>query len=82
MMAIIHDNIQLPFIKAGSIRLHTGQRHKLAFKKQKFQLLQSPYSNCTNTVPLAMQPTFNRYSAADHAYSQESCYTICLQSYV
>ena len=82
MMAMIHDNTELPLIEVGGFRLHTGQRHNLAFRRKNFQLLSSPYSNCTNTVPLAMQAMFNQYSGADYSYSQELCYVICFQSYV
>ncbi|CAF0965271.1 unnamed protein product [Rotaria sordida] len=82
MVAMIHDNTELPLIDVAGILLKTGLKHKLSYKKKTHQLLPSPYSDCTNKVPLAMKAMFDRYAGADYAYSQILCYILCVQTYV
>ncbi|CAF1173656.1 unnamed protein product [Rotaria sordida] len=82
MMAMIHDNTELPLIEVAGIQLEPGREYKLSYKKKIYQLLPSPYSDCTNKIPLVIQAMFNRYAGADYAYSQVLCYTLCIQTYV
>ncbi|CAF1004824.1 unnamed protein product [Rotaria sp. Silwood1] len=82
MVAMIHDNTELPLIEVAGIQLDPGRRHKLSYKKKTYQLLSSPYSKCTTKVPLIMQAMFKRYAGADYAYSQALCYMLCIQAYV
>jgi len=82
MVAMIHDNTELPFIDLAGIILGTGKRHKLNYKKRIHQLLPPPYSECTNKIPLVMHAMFDRYQGADYAYSQVLCHTLCTQVYV
>ena len=82
MMAMIHDNTELPLIDVAGIELAPGRRHKLSYKKRTNQLLSSPYSDCTEEVPLVMQVMFDQYHGADYAYSQVICNVLCVQTYV
>ena len=82
MVAMIHDNTELPLIEVAGIELAPGRRHKLSYKKSTHQLLPSPYSDCTNTIPLVMLTMFDQYEGADYAYSQVLCNTLCIQTYV
>jgi hypothetical protein len=82
MVAMIHDNTELPLIEVAGIELAPGRKHKLSYKKGTHQLLPSPYSQCTNKIPLVMQAMFDRYGGADYAYSQVLCYELCIQIYV
>jgi hypothetical protein len=79
---MIHDNTELPLIEAGGVELTPGRKHKLSYKKGTHQLLPSPYSDCTNKIPLVMQAMFDRYGGADYSYSQVLCYILCIQTYV
>jgi hypothetical protein len=82
MVAMIHDNTELPLIEKAGIQLAPGRRHKLSYKKKTYQLLPPPYSQCTTKIPLVMQAMFNQYQGADYSYSQVLCYTLCIQTYV
>ncbi|CAF3602930.1 unnamed protein product, partial [Rotaria sordida] len=82
MIAMIHDNTELPLIEVAGIQLEPGRRHKLSYKKKIHELLSSPYSDCTNQISLVIQTMFNQYADADYAYSQVLCYMLCIQTYV
>ncbi|CAF4941276.1 unnamed protein product [Rotaria sp. Silwood1] len=82
MVAMIHDNTELPLIEVAGIQLDPGRKHKFGYKKRTYESLPSPYSDCTNEVSLAMQAMFNRYAGADYAYSQVLCYMTCVQAYM
>ncbi|CAF3287705.1 unnamed protein product [Rotaria sp. Silwood2] len=82
MVAMIHDNTQLPLIDVAGLVLAPGRRHKLGYKKKTYQFLSSPYTDCTTKIPLAMKAMFNEYEGADYAYSQGVCYTLCTQAYI
>jgi hypothetical protein len=82
MVAMIHDNIELPQIDVAGIYLAPGRRHKLGYQKTASYFLSSPYTDCTDEIPPAMQATFNQYQGADYKYSQSICYTLCTQAYM
>ena len=81
-VAMIHDNTQLPQIDVAGVMLATGRKHKLGYRKKTTYFLPSPYTDCTNKIPLAMQAMFQQYEGADYAYSQSVCYTLCIQAYM
>jgi hypothetical protein len=82
MIIMLHDNTELPLIDVAGILLAPGLRHKIGYQVTTSQLLPSPYSDCTETIPLAMQAIFDGYKGADYAYSQVICNTICVQTYL
>lgn len=82
MMAMVHDNTELPLIDSAGIQLAPGRRHKLSYKKKTYQLLPSPYSDCTSDIPRVMQAMFDEYQGADYAYTSVLCYLLCTQTYV
>ena len=82
MVAMVHDNIELPLIDIAGIELAPGQKHKLSYKKKTSYFLPSPYTDCTSKIPSAMKAMFNQYVGADFAYSQDVCYLICKQTYM
>ncbi|CAF0800360.1 unnamed protein product [Rotaria sordida] len=82
MVAMIHDNTQLPLIDVAGMVLAPGRRHKLGYKKKTYQYLSLPYTDCTTKIPPAMQAMFSAYEGADYAYSQGVCYTLCIQAYI
>ena len=81
MVAMVHDNSELPLIDVAGIELLPGRKHKLTYKKKASYFLSAPYSDCTSNVPLAMQAMFNGYGGADYGYSQGVCYILCIQAY-
>lgn len=82
MVVMIHDNTQLPQVDIASMELAPGRKHKLNYKKRATYFLTSPYTECTNEIPLVMKAMFRRYEGADYAYSQALCYTLCAQAYM
>jgi hypothetical protein len=82
MVAMIHDNTELPLIDVAGIELVPGRRHKLSYQKRSSHSLPAPYSDCTDEVSPAMHAMFNNYAGADYAYSQGVCYVLCTQAYV
>ncbi|CAF3610006.1 unnamed protein product [Rotaria sp. Silwood1] len=81
MVAMIHDNTELPLIEVAGMQFDPGRKYKLNYKKRTNQLLPFPYSDCTTKVPLIMQAMFKRYADADYAYSQVLCSVLCIQAY-
>jgi hypothetical protein len=82
MVAMIHDNTQLPQIDVAGIMLAPGRKHNLGYKKTTTYFLSSPYTQCTSEIPPAMQAMFNLYAGADYEYSQTVCNTLCTQAYM
>ena len=82
MVAMIHDNTELPLIEVAGIQLAPGRKHKLTYKKRTHHLLPSPYTECTDKIPQVMKAMFRRYEGADYSYSQELCNTLCVQTYM
>ncbi|CAF3221854.1 unnamed protein product [Rotaria sp. Silwood2] len=81
MMALVHDNTQLPLIETAGIELAPGRRHKLGYRKKATYFLSSPYTKCTDKVPFSMQAMFENYNNADYLYSEALCYQLCGQVY-
>lgn len=81
MVAMIHDNTELPLIELAGIEISPGKKHKLSYTRKKSSFLPTPYSDCTDSIPLAMKAMFSSYENADYSYSQDVCYLICKQSY-
>jgi len=82
IVAMIHDNTELPRVDVASMELAPGRKHKLGYRKKTTYFLPSPYTDCTNKIPLAMQAMFDQYEGADYAYSQDICYLLCTQAYM
>lgn len=82
MVAMIHDNTQLPLIDVAGIELSSKRKHKLAYKKKVIQFLPSPYTECTDKIPFEMKAMFDRYGEADYRYSQGVCNLLCTQAYM
>ncbi|CAF3751624.1 unnamed protein product [Rotaria sp. Silwood1] len=82
MVSLVHDNTQLPLIDSFGVLLTPGKSHKLGYKKKTTFLLSSPYTSCTNNIPLPMEIMFNTYYyGADYSYSETVCYELCGQTY-
>ena len=82
MVAMIHDNTELPMIEVAGIHLAPGRRHKLTYKKRTYHLLPAPYTKCTETIPPVMRAYFDQYRGSNYSYSQELCNLLCVQAYV
>ncbi|CAF1366469.1 unnamed protein product, partial [Rotaria sordida] len=82
MVGMIHDNAQMPLIDIAGLPFGSGRKHKLCFTKRSYSILPSPYSHCTDQVSFAMQALFNSSGNADYGYSQLTCITLCMQTYV
>ncbi|UJR19889.1 hypothetical protein I4U23_023022 [Adineta vaga] len=82
LIALIHDNTQLPLIESAGIELAPGQKHRLSYKEKKIMLLPAPYSDCADNMSIAMKTTMANYNGADYGYSDIVCYELCQQNYI
>ena len=82
MVAMIHDNDQLPSIQTEAMYLGTGRRHKLSERQKDFTFLSAPYTTCTTKISAPMQALFDQYPQTDYTYSVAVCFDICLQTYM
>lgn len=81
IIAMVHDNTELPRIDVSGMELAPGFRHRLTYRRRMNILQPSPYSNCTNDIPLSLQAMFHHYQDADFAYSEGICITTCTQAH-
>jgi hypothetical protein len=81
VVALVHDNTQLPLIEQAGIELAPGRRHKLGYGKKTTYFLRSPYTTCTDNVSFSMKAMFENYNNADYGYSETLCYQLCGQVY-
>ncbi|MCC7160082.1 MAG: amiloride-sensitive sodium channel family protein [Ignavibacteria bacterium] len=81
VVAVVHDNTQLPLIEKVGITLAPGRKHKLGYRKKSTYFLSPPYTKCTSKISFAMQTMFDNYNDADYRYSEPLCYQLCAQVY-
>jgi hypothetical protein len=81
MVGMLHDNTALPLVEAAGLYFAPGRKHKLGFRKKAVTMLPSPYTTCTEEIPLALHLLFDQYDGADYAYSQDLCDLLCIQAY-
>ena len=79
MVAMIHDNRELPRVGIEGMALLPGRRHRLTYRRRASYSMPAPYSDCTDNIPLAMQAMFDQYDDVDYAYSQAVCNRVCQQ---
>ena len=82
MIALVHDNSQIPNMDGSGIQLAPGRKHKLSFKKKTNFFLPSPYTTCVENSPLSMKAVSDSYHDIDYAYSQLLCAKLCMQAYM
>lgn len=82
MVALVHDNTQVPLIDVAAIHLRPGRKHKLGYKKKTTFFLPAPFTKCTITVPPVMESFFSNFNDADYGYSATICFLQCRQSFV
>lgn len=82
MVAMVHDNTELPYIEKVGMALAPGFQYWLTYRKREIHLMTPPYSSCTENIPLAMKIMFEKYEGADYAYSEELCFMLCAQAYM
>jgi hypothetical protein len=82
IVAMLHDNTELPAIESAGIELAPGQKHKLAYRKRENHFLPPPYTRCTTEISREMHALYERYGKADYVYSQTICYGLCAQVYM
>ncbi|UJR20291.1 hypothetical protein I4U23_023422 [Adineta vaga] len=81
MVALVHDNAQLPLIELAAMQLAPGKHHKLGYAKKINTFLPAPYTTCNDKLNLGMQAMFNEYHDTDYGYSLYLCYAACIQAY-
>lgn len=79
MIALVHDNTQLPLIDYAGIALTSGFKHRITYTKKAISYLRPPYSTCDDKVPPMMQAMFDNYQHTEYGYSEDACYDICAQ---
>ncbi|CAF1227990.1 unnamed protein product [Adineta steineri] len=81
MVALVHDNVQMPIIEMTSMLLGPGKHHKLGYAKKTNLFLPAPYTSCNDKINFGMQAMFNQYDDADYGYTQLPCSFACMQAY-
>jgi hypothetical protein len=82
LIAMVHDNREMPLIDLGGYYLTSGRKHEITYTKRANYLLEKPYIGCADTVPLMLQPTFGRFGNADYRYGEFVCFLVCMQAYM
>ncbi|CAF1258397.1 unnamed protein product [Rotaria sordida] len=82
MVALVHDNVQFPYIEMAGMYLAPGRHHKFSYSKKMNIFLPAPCTTCNDKPNMGMQIMFDQYKGADYAYTQFQCYTVCLQAYI
>lgn len=81
IIALIHDNSQIPQMEEAGIELIPGRRHKLSYKKKLTVFASSPYTQCTEKVSPALRIVFDSFSEGLYDYSDVICFQLCAQTY-
>ena len=80
-MVILHDNRRFPEIDISGIGFGVGKHHKMVFKRKENKFLPTPYSKCTEKIPLALQLFYDTYPRLDFGYSMYYCMDTCMQRF-
>ncbi|CAF1214339.1 unnamed protein product [Adineta steineri] len=81
VVAMVHDNTQLPLIDRLNTQLVPGRKYKLGYSKKVNYLLPPPYTTCNDKVPPGLQAMFDQFEGITYAYAQELCFKVALQTY-
>ncbi|CAF3383250.1 unnamed protein product [Rotaria sp. Silwood1] len=82
MVALVHDNAQVPNIDMSAVYLSPGRHHKLGYTKKISYFLPPPYTECNDQVSLGMQAAFDEYNGPNYGYSRYQCFYVCMQAYI
>jgi hypothetical protein len=78
---MLHDNREIPRMRSGGIYLGAGRKHRISYIKTKYNLLDPPYSSCTDETPPMLQAFYDHISKADYGYGLMPCFDVCGQVY-
>jgi hypothetical protein len=81
MIAMVHDNTQLPVIDYAGMALSSGFKHRITYTKKMISYLRSPYTTCDDKIPPMMQAMCDNFHGAEYEYSEDICYELCTQVY-
>ncbi|CAF1148218.1 unnamed protein product [Adineta ricciae] len=81
LVAMVHDNTQLPRVEAFGIQLAPGRKHRLGYYKRQNTFLPSPYTTCADQITPRLQTFYDQFSEANYGYSQQLCYDVAIQAY-
>ena len=81
MVALVHDNEQVPNIEIIARQLAPGQHHRLGYTKKTSSFLPKPYTTCNNKASARLQALLDGYHDTDYGFSQLPCFLACLQAY-
>ncbi|CAF1291168.1 unnamed protein product [Adineta ricciae] len=73
IVAVIHDNTQVPLMDTAGYNLNPGQKHKLSYRKKNYDFLPAPYTLCESKTAPWMQTMFESYEKFDYKYSKPLC---------
>ncbi|CAF2800664.1 unnamed protein product [Rotaria sp. Silwood2] len=82
MVALIHDNAQVPNIELSAVYLSPGRHHKLGYTKKVSNFLPSPYTACNDKVSLGLQAVIDEYHGTNYGYSRYLCFYAGMQAYI
>ncbi|CAF4445417.1 unnamed protein product [Rotaria sp. Silwood2] len=73
MIAMVHDNPQLPLIDSAGMAVATGFKHRITYTKKIISYLRSPYSTCNDKILPVMLAMLDNYQGAKYGYQQCDC---------
>ncbi|UJR20226.1 hypothetical protein I4U23_023357 [Adineta vaga] len=79
IVALIHDNTQLPLMDLSGFNLIPGQKHKFSYRKKTNSFLSSPYTSCRSKIDPWMRTMFTNYAAFDYGYCKQLCVKLEIQ---
>ncbi|CAF2785721.1 unnamed protein product [Rotaria sp. Silwood2] len=71
MIAMVHDNPQLPLIDSAGMALATEFKHRITYTKKIISYLRSPYSTCNDKILPVMLAMLDNYQGAKYGYSED-----------
>ena len=82
MIAMVHDNTQLPLIDYSGMALAAGFKHRITYTKRTvFHIYLLLIPHVSDKIPPIMQAMFDTFHGAQYEYSEDVCYELCEQVY-
>ncbi|UJR32482.1 hypothetical protein I4U23_019944 [Adineta vaga] len=81
IVAMVHDNQQMPLIDRANTQLAPGRKYKFGYSKKTNYLLPAPYTTCNDESSLGLKALYNQYEGIQYDYSQELCFKVAIQTF-
>ncbi|UJR23144.1 hypothetical protein I4U23_026163 [Adineta vaga] len=82
LVAMLHDNNQLPLVESVGMQFIPGRKHKMGYSKTRSTFLPSPYTACSSQSTPGMEAMFAQFSEAKYDYGEDLCFYVAIQTYI